>query len=259
MIYNFDLQADEERNSDGTLSVFLICQNTADIMPEMIEPAVKDCLRDVILKPEGQAPYCFVWAGTDAFTADDRASVGCNIRFDILEYPSQETTDPDPVMAVNKYVKELYPDCLIPGYDRMEELTEVSGSRPVIYCRLVSAEKAEETNMTVWMDGGMAIHILCPDGGIRIKMAAAIANSLSLDGEVIMLDHSPMFIRSLQVNYKSDYLKKGQILITGHYGILRYRQKHHTVHEINYSDKGGYDGENNRKGEDQDRNRLYDF
>lgn len=232
VIYNYDLQANEERHSAGTLSVSLLCQNTTEVTPEAIEPIVRDCLRDVILKPEGGTPYCFAWARTDAFTIDEEktdATIGSEIRFDILEYPSMETSDPDPVMAVNKYVKGLYPECLIMGYDRMEEITEATVERPVIYCRLVLAEKAEETNTVAWMDGRVAVHVLCPDSEKRLKMAAAIANSMSLDGEIIMLDYSPMFIRRLQANYKSDYLKDGQIFVTGHYGLLRYKAKPHSM------------------------------
>jgi len=232
VVYNFDLQANEERRSAGTLSVSLLCQNTAEVMPEEIEPIIKDCLRDVILKPEGGTPYCFAWARTDAFSIDEKkgdVTIGSEIRFDILEYPSQETSDPDPVMAINKYIKGIYPECLIMGYDRMEETTEASAERPVIYCRLLSADKAEETNTVAWMDGRIAVHILCPDSGIRLKMAAAIANRISLDGEIIMLDYSPMFIKRLQANYKSDYLKYGQIFVTGHYGLLRYRAKPHSL------------------------------
>lgn len=43
-------------------------------------------------------------------------------------------------------------------------------------------------------------------------MAMAIAQKLSLAGEVILLDKSPMFIRRLQIDNKSDYLKDGQVL-----------------------------------------------
>lgn len=232
VIYNFDLQANEERRNAGTLSVSLLCQNTTEVTPEAIEPLVRDCLRDVILKPEGGTPYCFAWARTDAFTIDEKkadVTIGSEIRFDILEYPSQETSDPDPVVATNKYIKELYPECLIMGYDRMEEITEATAERPVIYCRLVSADKSKETNTVAWMDGRIAVHILCPDSEIRLKMAAAITNKMSLDGEIIMLDYSSMFIKRLQVNYKSDYLKDGQIFVTGHYGLLRYKQKMHRM------------------------------
>lgn len=232
VIYNFDLQANEERRSAGTLSVSLLCQNTTEVMPEAIEPIIRDCLRDVILKPEGGTPYCFAWARTDAFTIDEEKgdlTIGSEVRFDILEYPSQETSDPDPVVATNRYIKKLYPECLIMGYDRMEEITEATAERPVIYCRLTSADKSTETNTVAWMDGKIAVHILCPDSTVRMKMAAAIANSMSLDGEIIMLDYSPMFIKRLQVNYKSDYLKDGQIFVTGHYGLLRYKAKPHSL------------------------------
>ena len=230
VIYNFDLQANEERRSAGTLSVFLLCRNTTEVTLEAIEPLVRDCLRDVILKPEGGTSYCFAWARSDAFTIDEKktdVTIGSEIRFDIMEYPSQETSDPDPVVATNKYIKELYPGCMIIGYDRMEEITEATAERPVIYCRLVSADKSKETNTVAWMDGRIAIHILCSNSEIRMKMAAAIANKMSLDGEIIMLDYSPMFIKRLQVNYKSDYLKEGQIFVTGHYGLLRYKQLMH--------------------------------
>ena len=219
IIYSFDLQANQERHSAGALSVSLLCQNTADIMPETIEPLVRACLRDVVLMPKGGTPYGFAWARTDAFTIEGSMTIGSEIRFDILEYPSQETSDPDPVMAVNQYIKDAYPECIIIGYDRMEEVIEASTEQPVVYSRLVS-------------DGKIAVHILCPDSGRRIKLAQTIANSLSLDGEVVMLDNSPMFIQGLEVDYQSDYLKNGQIVIEGHYGLLRYQEQPHALQAI---------------------------
>jgi len=236
LVYYFDLQANEERKSAGTLSVSLYCQNTDKIVPEEIESEVRRCLKDIILSPDNGTQYAFTWARTDAFELAetigghaDKLLIGSEIRFDILEYTSQETSDPDPIMATNRYVKELYPNCVVVGWDKMKEITEASRENPIIYCRLSAVEMTEETNNVAWMDGRIAIHILCSDSETRIKMAAAIANRISLDGEIIMLDHSPMFIKRLQVNYKSDYLKDGQIFITGHYGLLRYHAKPHSL------------------------------
>lgn len=96
LIYNYDLQANEERSSAGTLSVTLLCQNTQDIdeiMPEMIEPFVRKCLKDVLLQPTDGPLYAFAWARTDAFDIEEPKNsliVGVDIRFDILEYPNQE-------------------------------------------------------------------------------------------------------------------------------------------------------------------------
>lgn len=240
VVFNFDMQANQERHSAGVLEVSLLCQNTADIMPETIEPVVRDCLRDVVLKPPGGIPYCFAWARTDAFTIEGKKGdvvTGSEIHFDILQYPSQETSDPDPVIALNSYIKKLYPGCIVMWLDSMEEITEASAGQPVIYCRLVSAEKSMETNTVAWMDARMAVHILCPDSSIRIKTAAGISNSLSLDGEIIMLDHSPMRISRLQADYKSDYLVDGQVFVTGHYGILRYHAAGHCLRYVFVNNK----------------------
>lgn len=225
-VFNFDMQADGERKSAGTLSVTLICRNDSEAVPELIEPAVKKALKDVLLKDDNGTLYAFAWARTEGFSMTEEKNellIGSEIRFDIMEYPQQETTDPDPIMAMSRYIKELYPDSIVVGIDKMADETEASKETPVFYCRLTEIEKLEETNTVVWMNGKIAISLLCPDGATRLKMAAAVLNSLSLDGEVTMLDDSPMFMERLTANLKSDYLKDGQIFVTGRYGLLRYK------------------------------------
>lgn len=235
IVYNVDMQANEERKSVGTLVVTLICQNSMKILPEAVEPEVKKCLKDVLLRPESGSPYAFAWAGTDSFSIDGKengALIGSKMRFDMFEYPDQETTDPDAVVAVNRYIKELDLNCLVIGLDRIDDITEISREIPVVYCRNVTMDKGTETNTVVWMDSGIAVHVLCPDMGIRIKAVAAIADQLSLAGEISMLDQSPVSIKQLQVNYRSDHLKDGQISAVLHYGLLKYRQKKHRIVEI---------------------------
>lgn len=225
-VFNFDMQADGERKSAGTLSVTLICRNDSEAVPELIEPAVKKALKDVLLKDDNGTLYAFAWARTEGFSMTEEKNellIGSEIRFDIMEYPQQETTDPDPIMAMARYIKNLYPDSIVVGIDKMADETEASKEAPVFYCRLTEIEKLEETNTAVWMNGKIAISLLCPDGATRLKMAAAVLNSLSLDGEVTMLDDSPMFMERLTANLKSDYLKDGQIFVTGRYGLLRYK------------------------------------
>lgn len=225
-VFNFDMQADGERKSAGTLSVALICRNDSEAVPELIEPAVKKALKDVLLKDDNGTLYAFAWARTEGFSMTEEKNellIGSEIRFDIMEYPQQETTDPDPIMAMARYIKDLYPDSIVVGIDKMADETEASKEAPVFYCRLTEIEKLEETNTVVWMNGKIAISLLCPDGATRLKMAAAVLNSLSLDGEVTMLDDSPMFMERLTANLKSDYLKDGQIFVTGRYGLLRYK------------------------------------
>ena len=225
-VFNFDMQADGERKSAGTLSVAIICRNDSEAVPELIEPAVKKALKDVLLKDDNGTLYAFAWARTEGFSMTEEKNellIGSEIRFDIMEYPQQETTDPDPIMAMARYIKNLYPDSIVVGVDRMADETEASKEAPVFYCRLTEIEKLEETNNCVWTNGKIAISLLCSDSSTRLKMAAAVFNSLSLDGEVTMLDDSTMFMERLTANLKSDYLKDGQIFVTGRYGLLRYK------------------------------------
>ncbi len=240
LIYNYDMQANEERNSIGTLSVSLLCQDTSESAPEDIEKCVRECLKDVAMMSDDGTPYCFAWNRTDAFTVDNKnisqndigLVIGCETRFDILEYPFMETSDPDPVVALAKHIKEMYPSCRLLGIDEFEGIVEATIESPLVYCRIISSELDEETNTVAWLNGRLSVHILCPDSQIRNKMAADITNQISLAGEVIMLDSSPMFIKRIQVNYKSDYLKDGQISLTGRYGLLRYKAKAPTLNNI---------------------------
>ena len=71
-----------------------------------------------------------------------------------------------------------------------------------------------------------------------MKMASGIANKMSLDGEIIMLDHSPMTIKKLQANYKSDYLKDGQIFANVRYGLLRGLARGHEVKSVELENLG---------------------
>ena len=68
IVFNFDMQTDGERKSAGTLLVSLICRNDSDAVPELIEPAVRECLKDVLLKDDSDTLYAFAWARTDGFS-----------------------------------------------------------------------------------------------------------------------------------------------------------------------------------------------
>lgn len=237
IVYAIDMQANQERKSAGTMEISLLCDE-AGIPPEEVEPGIKKCLKDLIINPDNSSPYCFAWSRTDGFEISSRESgtdtriIGMEIRFDILEYTSQETTDPDPVVALNQYIKGIMPDVFVLGLDHMESFKVADAKAPVFYCRLETVEKNRETNTVVWMDGRISIHVLCCAADVRLKWIMALANSLSLAGEVVMLDKSPMGIKRLQVNNKADYLKEGQLIVTVHYGLLRYKNRPHMIVEV---------------------------
>ena len=84
-------------------------------------------------------------------------------------------------------------------------------------------------NTVAWMDCRMAVHLLCPDKSTNIKMIAAVAQRISADERIILLDGSPMNVSEVQLDRQADYLKTGQLYITGRYGILKYKAKQHAI------------------------------
>lgn len=243
LVYDLDMQANTERKSSGTLLVALFCDR-AGTEPETLEPIVRECLKDLFLKPDGSFPYCFAWARTDAFDMTggtteggqkQRVVIGDDIRFDILELPIQETTDPDPIAALNQYMQELYPEAYVVGLTHMDAVTVAEPKKPVIYCRLLRMEETEVTNTVIWVNAQAAIHVICPSEEMRLKIAADITYRMATKAEIIMLDRSPMRPIKISADNTADYLRTGQISTTLHYGLLRWLPQPHTIMEVNIS------------------------
>lgn len=226
--FTCDMQANEERASVGTLNIVAYTESTSLVILE-IETAIKECFRDVLLYPDDGGPYSFAWARTDPFLLEGNV-IGQEISIDMMEYSPQETTDPDPVVALNQYIKELYPDAAVIGVDRLGEITDTS-EKPVFYCRLTALNKVNGNNMNTvaWMDCRIAVHFLCPDKSKNIKMIAAVAQRIAVDERIILLDRSPMNISEVQLDRQADYLKSGQLYVTGRYGVLKYKAKEHAI------------------------------
>jgi hypothetical protein len=220
--YQFNWQIDMDRASAGTLSVSVYTEKDP-ILCERLELFVRDTLKDVLMKAEGQAPVCVSWARTDPYLLEGNAILCKSIEFDILEYPLQESTDPDPIMALSTYIKELVPDSVVLGIDRIGAYTNPADA-PIFYCRLENLQFDPTgycQNTITWYNCQISVHLLCPDASLRLKLIAGINQRLTCDGEVIMLDTSPMTIRGTTVNNRADYLRSGQLTVNAHYGCLK--------------------------------------
>lgn len=174
------------------------------------------------MKPEGEAPMCFAWARSEPYILEGNAVLCKEIAFDILEYPAQETTDPDPVMALNRYIKNLFPECIVFGIDELSEYT-IPADTPVFYSGLKSIDSTDGhcRSSLSWFNAVISVHLLCPKPSLRLKMMAALHQSLAKDEEIIMFGDSPMAVKALKMNNNADYLREGQMSLTGYYACLK--------------------------------------
>lgn len=225
IVFAADLSANEERKCQGSMVLSVYSENDGTFDFEASTIAIRNCLCNVILMPENESPYCLAWNRSDGFQIEGTNICGQELQFDILEYPSQVTTDPDPVEALNAYLKSLYPEALVMWHDRMEQAEVITAGRPIMYCRLESDQEDYSTMGVTWMECSLAVHVFSPNAGERAKYARTVAKELATDGEFDMLDHSPFLVSSVSVTPSSDYLRAGQLRISGRYGILRNRER----------------------------------
>ena len=223
-----DMQANEERSSSGTLIVTIYTVCTSMVILQL-EAMVKTCFRDLLISPDDGGPYSFAWSRTEPFTLQGNI-IGVEISFDVMEYSGQQTTDPDPIAALSRYIKAMYPESVVLGIDRPGDFADAAKS-PVFYCRIVTMDKVNGHNMNTvaWMDCRIAVHLLCPDKATNLKMIAAITHHLSVDERIILLDGSPMYLSEVKLDKQADYLKAGQLYVTGRFGLLKYLKKPHTI------------------------------
>ena len=143
------------------------------------------------MKPAGEAPFCVAWARTESYAIEGKEVWCKEMAFDILEYSEQFSTDPDPVLAVAAYIKKIFPETIVLGIDNVGDFVETSKT-PVFYCRL--AHLAHTTghcmNTISWFIGKIAVHLIYPGAGTRLKTLASINQKVAIDEEIIMLDDS---------------------------------------------------------------------
>ncbi len=232
-----DMQANPERQSSGLMTLNIWCNEAGD-PPEDIEPEVRAALCDVFMQPAEQPPYCLAWVRSDSFELSANTIKGSHVNgitilFDVLAFPCQETIDPDPIMAMNEFIKEWEPAAVLIGRDKIPDYFTAGKDAPAFYFRLATLELAQETNTVAWMNGSIAGHIFAPTAEARLQWLKYLVDTLASQGEVIMLDTSPMFIRSIKADSAANYLIIGQLRINVRFGILRRPKYAHVLARTN--------------------------
>lgn len=232
-----DMQANPERQTSGVMGLNIWCDESG-MQPEEIEPEVQEALRDIFMRPEGKPPYCMRWARSDNFEMKAIVTggshvVGITVLFDVLAFPNQETIDPDPIMAMNQFIREWEPDAVVIGADPLPNYFMARENRPAFHFRLSTLGLERETNTVAWMTGTIAGHVFAPTAEARLQWLKYLIDTLAIKGEVTMMDTSPMFIRSIKADSAADYMTTGQLQLNVRFGILRRPTYAHTLTKTN--------------------------
>ena len=224
--------AEAEHDTAGKLHVDITCSETGT-PPETIEPLVRRALTGLFFYPEGEPPFAVVWNTSMSFQAQSAQQqvpllVGITADFDIVSFPGLETSDPDPVAAINRYVQEWDKSLTIVSRAECDDYLVPTREHPAVHFRKVSSSIDRMTNTVTWVNAILCVHFFAPELQDRCEWIEQFAQSLALDTEITMLDGSPMFIQNIRGNAAADELQ-GQLQVTVQYGLLRRPKYAHTM------------------------------
>ena len=228
--YNIDMRYDPERKAAGVMAIMAYSTSESAAMPEDIEKRLIEVIDGTFYSHPGEATVCAIWQRSDAFNVEQPVNVGGNtspqvfgvtVIFDLLAFPEQVTTDPDPVQGLNGFTKALFPAMAVIGFDPMPPVWKPGDANPAIYWRFDSTQANGKPTFAVnWYTGEFAAHVIAESITERNRWTKAIIEQIQIHGEVTLPDGSPMFALQLKIRHNADPLRDGQLVFTGKYGVL---------------------------------------
>lgn len=241
IVFYIDMQDDPQRNISGTMGVDLYCEKGTTQLPEMIEPLLKAALDGYFFSNE-HVTISASWRNTQLFSEPTKNVIGATLTFDLMDFPNQQTTDPDPIALINDWSVSDLPtilgvkDIRVIGRDKLPAAWKPTNELPAIYWRLGDIRKCEwipDTYNCSWQTATLWGHVMAPDNATATKIARLISNTLTIKKRLIFEDLAPLMIdRNIQIYPANDALKLGQIKLDGTYGILNIPPATHRLDKI---------------------------
>ena len=237
IVFTIDKFDNAERGTMGVLTVELICSETG-ASPEEVEPVIRETLEGVFFTPTEGETFSAKWRETSLIeeAVGDRQILinGALMTFDVYEYPNIKTSDPDPIAALNLYALKWNKQMVVIGESELPSFFSPTRDKPAIYFSRRNIKGGLQDNSAVWLEGVIMVHIFAPTLKDRLEWLAEFHHHILLDGEVTLLDGSPMFIKKTDHDYAADEIR-GQLRLDVSYGVLRKPKYSHTMMESNMS------------------------
>jgi len=232
--YIVDRAEDPERRVEGTAAFNIWCLTSSAVGPEEIESRLRELLDGAVFHPTNEPVTALRWSRSDVFEStredDDELVIGITVLFDLLAFPTQTTTTPDPVAALNNWASANFPELQVDP-----AMWAPTDNTPAIYWRLAGIQVAEQWAAVSWLDATLVAHILAPTPAGRLPWIKKITERLAVDRSVALDDGSPLFFRTVTADSQADHLRAGQIRLTARYGVLVRKEAVSTLNQATIS------------------------
>ena len=223
LVFDLSMQSDAERKVSGQMMIDVMCEDKAEgIQIEDIESVVKAAV-DGCFFSSSDLTISAQWRNSNPFEQGDDDVIGTTLVFDVMAYPKQITTDPDPIAATNLWLKTLYQDANVIGKDELPTTWKPTNESPAIYCslfRLGESTRMKSTYAVDWIGAELHIYVMAPSESVRATISKQIIQILTHATRIMLNDGSPMLIDKATANLAADPLRTGQVIVNATYGVL---------------------------------------
>ncbi len=221
MVYNIEWRYHAERKTDGIMAIDIYCTNENKKAPEDIAKEVVAMFEGLFLTEKTES-YCAVWDRTDSFETEETEPVvfGARVYFDVYRFSKQEGVSPCPVWAMNTFIKEYQPNCILLGHDEVKEKLYATAKNPIVFVKKESSKNMKTSYAMAWLEEVLNIVVFSSDVEETRKWITAIYRDIAIEGETVMQNGSPFLVMGLQESTANEPFM-GQITVIGQYGILR--------------------------------------
>lgn len=169
----------------------------------------------------GSAGQDFVDTEWDAITR------GLRFRVFALGWLNGLTFDPDPVVALQNWTSERWPEA------HTDPATWSPGdTAPGIYWRLVRLTTAQMTAAVNWMEAQINGHILAPSAAVRLAWIRKVTEGLAKQRRLKMSDGGPLELLRVVADSEADPMRRGQIQLVARYGVLQTKEDAPVLREV---------------------------
>lgn len=169
------------------------------------------------------------YVGNSSYTNLENSPVetyGITLEFELMDFISLPTVDPDPVVAVNAWTKKIFPEVQLLGEESFPSVWSGSDERPIFYWRFVGYEGDLRQNYSVnWYTGQLVLHVFTSSVVERNRWIKGVSQCLQVEGEFCFEDGSPFFVKKIVAMFEADPLVEGQLKVLGQFGVLASLEK----------------------------------
>jgi hypothetical protein len=193
-----------------------VARTTFREVDNLAKSVIESLDKRLILTESGEVFTCIYTGSPDEDTVDEDWDACTRLlQFAVLSFPSHETTEPDPVAALNNWVSVKFSSLQLDS-----KRWVINDDTPAIYWRLLGFSATEYLNTITWAEATLMGHVLAPSPIGRLKWVKKITETMALTECIYLADGSPLFFKSVAADSQADHIKRGQIKLTVKYGLV---------------------------------------